>query len=113
MRTMRPEPDEEEEDLLRPVADIVDGIVARIGGGRRPALLAVREAWVDIAGARWVEVCHPVQLRDGILVVEVPDGASASLLRYDLGNLERRLRALVPNSGARNMRVRVKGPSVG
>jgi hypothetical protein len=40
-------------------------------------------AWADVAPGEWT-LGTPVGVRDGTLLVTVPDGATASLLRYQI-----------------------------
>ena len=100
---------EHEEPRGKPIVigDLLDGVLARIGGGRRPPLLEIRERWNDIAGSQWKDRARPVRGTDELLIVEVIDGATASVLRFELAHLERRLAELAPGSGAKKMRLRV------
>ena len=89
------------------VGDLIDVVLARIGGGRKPDLLEIRERWDDIAGRQWSDRCRPVKVAGGTLIVEVADGATASLLRYEIDHLLRRLGELVPAVEASKIRLRV------
>jgi predicted nucleic acid-binding Zn ribbon protein len=44
------------------------------------------DAWGDVAPGEWA-LATPIGVRDGTLLVTVPDGATASLLRYQIESL--------------------------
>ena len=63
--------------------------------------------WHDVAPGDW-RLGTPVGVRDGVLLVLVPDGTTASLLRYQTGSL---LEAISTRFGAdlvTSVRVRVE-----
>jgi predicted nucleic acid-binding Zn ribbon protein len=91
---------------LEAVGDLLDSVLARIGGGRRPTVMVVRERWSEVAGPGW-DQAEPIQVRDGVLTVEVPDGGTASRLRYDTASLLRRISALIGAEEVRSIRLRV------
>lgn len=72
------------------VGDLVDRVLGKIAYGSTGAILVLRGAWRDVAGARLADRCAPVALDDGILTVEAADGATISLLRFESSNLARR-----------------------
>jgi hypothetical protein len=77
---------------LRHIGDIVDGILARVGTGGALELARLVEDWSGVAGPAWT-AARPVRLRDGELLVEVDNGAAASLLRFQVPDLLRDLDA--------------------
>lgn len=89
------------------VGDVIDTVLSRIGGGRRPPLLEIRERWNDIVGGSWQASSRPVKVTGDTVVVEVRDGATASVLRFELDHVERRLAELAPTSGVTKVRLRV------
>ena len=89
------------------VGDVIDTVLAKIGGGRRPPIMSIRDAWDDVAGARWRSVSRPVKVAAATVVVEVKDGATASMMRFDLADLERRLATIVPGAGVSKVVLRV------
>lgn len=44
--------------------------------------------WQVFAPQDWVTFGTPIGVRDGTLLVEVPDGSAASLLKYQMGELK-------------------------
>lgn len=58
-------------------------------GVRRPTAIGLRVLadWERIAPPPWPDVGKPVRLEDGELVVAVGDGATATLLRFRIGEL--------------------------
>lgn len=91
---------------LESVGDLLDGVLARIGGGRRPTIMVVRDRWGEVAGPGW-DSGEPVQVRDGVLTVEVPDGVTASRLRYDTAPLLRRISGMIGAEEITSIRLRV------
>ena len=78
---------------LEPMASVLDGVLAKIGVGRAPDVLRLMAEWDVLAGGRWVGVSRPVVLKSGRLIVEVRDGAVASLLKYQVQDLLGRLQS--------------------
>ena len=91
---------------LEAVGELLDSVLARIGGGRRPAVMVIRERWSEVAGPGW-DQAEPVQVRDGVLTVEVRDGGTASRLRYDTAPLLRRISGLIGAEEITSIRLRV------
>ena len=77
---------------LRQIAGILDGILARVGTGGASQLARLVEDWSGVAGPAWA-AARPVRLREGELLVEVENGAAASLLRFQVPDLLRDLEA--------------------
>jgi hypothetical protein len=106
--------DQDRQSSPAPVGELIDAVLARLGGGARPGLLAVSDHWEELVGERWRDRCRPVGIVDGTLVVEVVDGAHASLLRYDLDGLRQRLARRLPGVAVTRIRLRVAaGPGPG
>jgi hypothetical protein len=91
---------------LEAVGELLDSVLARIGGGRRPVLLVIRERWSEVAGQSWQEA-EPIQVHNGLLTVEVSDGGMASRLRYDTEPLLRRISGLIGAEEVTSIRLRV------
>ena len=69
------------------ITDILGAIIERVGGGADRSAADLVEAWDAIVPERWRHPVRPVGIRNGVLLVEVPSGAEASLLRHDSGAL--------------------------
>ncbi len=91
---------------LEPVSGVLDALMAGLGGGVE-GLGRIREAWGEIAGEQWRARTRPVAVSGDTLVVEVPDGATASLARYETRRFVSRVRAIVPEAAVAAVRVRV------
>ncbi len=95
-----------EPGALEPLSGVLDAVIAGLGGDAG-GLVRIREAWAEIAGEHWSTRTRPVAVTDGTLVVEVPDGATASLARYETGRFVSGVRAIVPGAAVQAVRVRV------
>ena len=76
---------------LQPVGDLVDGVVSSLGqraGLGQTALLWAD--WPDLAGREWAKAT-PIRLEKGTLSVAVPDGMTATRLRYATSELIKRI----------------------
>ena len=100
-------------DLQR-IGDDLDAVLRRLGLPAVGAAERLVDDWPEVAGEPWASRARPVGLHRGELVVEVADGTTASLLRYQVGDL---LERLEEGLGARlvdTVRIRVrklqKGP---
>lgn len=96
-------------DLQR-VGDLLDGVVAALGGrvdlGGRALLWA---DWSAVAGADWAN-STPMRLKDGVLVVAVPDGMAATRLRYATAALIERIEARIGPDLVSSVRVQIERP---
>lgn len=81
----RPRDDPEE------ITDVIGAIIERVGTGADRSAAALIETWDDIVPDRWRGASKPVGIRDGVLLVEVRNGAAASVLRHDTADLLRRI----------------------
>lgn len=77
-------------DLER-IGDDLAAVLRRLGLPPLGALQRLVDDWAGLAGEPWASRSRPATLQHGELVVEVADGTSASLLRYQVGDLLRRL----------------------
>ena len=50
-------------------------------------MMRLAAEWDELCGEPWAARCRPVSLNEGHLVVEVKDGQTASLLRYQTADL--------------------------
>jgi hypothetical protein len=79
-------------DLER-VGENLDGVLRRLGLPTADAVQRLTRDWGTLAGEPWASRARPVGLQRGELVVEVADGTTASLLKYQCGALLDRLEA--------------------
>lgn len=77
-------------DLQR-IGEGLDAVLRRLGLPAADALQRLVEDWRSLAGEPWASRSRPAGLRRGELTVEVEDGATASLLKYQSAELLRRL----------------------
>jgi len=77
-------------DLQR-IGDDLAAVLRRLGLPAVDAMQRLVDDWAELAGEPWASRSRPAGLQRGELIVEVADGTSASLLRYQAGDLLRRL----------------------
>lgn len=65
------------------ITDILGAIIERVGTGADRRAGDLVEEWDHIVPERWRELSQPVGIRGQVLLVEVPTGAEASVLRHD------------------------------
>jgi hypothetical protein len=95
---------------LQPVGDLVDGVVSSLGqrtGLGQAALLWAD--WPDLAGRDWAKAT-PLRLEKGTLSVAVPDGITATRLRYATGELIKRIEDRMGPGVVSNVRLQVRRP---
>ena len=95
---------------LEHVGDLVDGVVAAMGGREglgNAALLWAR--WPDLAGGVWADAT-PVRLDRGQLVVAVGDARVATKLRYSTAELMERIEARIGPDIVSSVRIQVRRP---
>jgi hypothetical protein len=96
-------------DLQR-IGDGLEAVLRRLGLPAPGALDRLIDEWAPLAGGAWAERATPVGFGRGELVVEVADGATASLLRYQVGDLLDRLEKGLGARLVETVRLRVRGP---
>ncbi len=93
-----------------PIRDLLEGVLERLGVARPLEVADLVGKWEELAGEPWASRSTPVSLHSGELVVEVGDGGTASLLRYQTGALLERLESHVGKGLVESVRVRVRRP---
>lgn len=93
-----------------PIRQVLEDALARLGMGEAKMLLEIQALWTELGDERWVAEGRPVSLRGGVLVVEVSDGAAASLLRYATGRIQAELEERLGPGMVRSVRVTVARP---
>ena len=96
-------------DLQR-IGDDLDAVLRRLGLPSPDALDRLLNQWPEVAGGVWAERAVPVGVRAGELLVEVADGSTASLLRYQVDSLLERLEQALGARLVGSVRFRVASP---
>lgn len=99
-------------DLQR-IGDGLEAVLHRLGLPAPGALDRLIDEWASLAGGAWAERAAPVGFSRGELVVEVADGTTASLLRYQVGGLLDRLEEALGARLVETVRLRVRSPKKG
>jgi hypothetical protein len=76
---------------LRPVSDGLDGILQRLGLPADLDMSSIVQDWPEVSGEPFSRLSRPSGLRAGELVLEVDDGAAATLIKYRISELLERL----------------------
>jgi len=77
-------------DLQR-IGEDLDAVLRRLGLPAADAVQRLMGDWATLAGEPWASRARPVGLHRGELVLEVADGTTASLLKYQCEALLKRL----------------------
>ena len=96
-----------------PIDDLLGEIVERAGASPDLGVAKLVASWDDVVSERWRERSRPIGVRDQTLLVEVPEGADASLLRFDSADLMRRISQRFGPNLVRAVKFRVEGDSRG
>ena len=88
--------------------ELLEGLLADLGVARPIDTAELVDRWDDLAGEPFAGRSRPVHLDDGALVVEVADGATATLLRYHEAELIGRLGAELGQGLVSSIRTRVR-----
>ena len=98
---------------LEHVGNLVDGVIASLGG--RVGLSGVAllwSEWPSLAVGDWT-AAEPVRLDDGVLLVAVPNGVTATRLRYETAELIGRIDARIGYDVVTSVRIKVRRPDPG
>jgi predicted nucleic acid-binding Zn ribbon protein len=79
-----PDPERREPE---PIDDLLGSIIERVGADKDLAISELVASWESIVPEAWRGRSRPIGVRERTLLVEVPSGAVASLLRYDSASL--------------------------
>ncbi len=96
-----------------PIDGLLGSIVEQAGASPDLSISRLVTSWDDIVSERWRGRSRPIGVREQVLLVEVPEGADASLLRYDAADLRRRISARFGPDLVRSVRFRVAGDDRG
>ena len=93
-----------------PIRSLLDQVLSRMGVARPVDVAQLVADWDETAGEPWAGRSRPASLEGGELVVEATDGAAASLLRYQVNGLVKRLDESLGQGLVTSVRVRVAPP---
>lgn len=68
---------------LNSLDSTLESVLERVTEGRLAAFETIKSAWGEIVTDAWSERSRPVRLDNGVLTIEVSDGAAASRLRLE------------------------------
>ena len=91
-----------------PIRDLLGDLLTGLGVANPQDAVAILERWAELAPSPWSERATPLALRDGVLEVEVDDGTTASLLRYQTAQLITHLETTVGAGLVREASITVK-----
>jgi predicted nucleic acid-binding Zn ribbon protein len=97
----------------KPIDDLIGTIVEQAGASPDLGIARLVSSWDDVVSERWRGRSRPVGVREQTLLVEVPEGADASLLRYDSADLVRRISQRFGPDLVRAVKFRVEGDARG
>ena len=92
---------------LEPIGRDVEALLERLGMPSALDLGRLADDWMQVAGEPFAGAARPVGFSDGELIVEVDDGAAASLLKYRVGPLLDRLREVFGDGAIERVQIRV------
>jgi hypothetical protein len=95
-------------DLER-IGDGLEGMLHSLGLPPPGVLDRLTGEWAALAGEPWGSRAEPVALQRGELLVEVADGATASLLRYQVPGLVDRLEGALGARLVDTVKIRLRG----
>jgi hypothetical protein len=98
---------------LYPIGDDLEAVLRRLGLPAPGVLERLVGDWARVAGEPWAERAAPVSLHLGELLVEVADGTTASLLKYQVNGLLERLEQGLGARLVESVRLRVRSAQKG
>lgn len=95
-----------------PITELLGLVVEQAGVTFGSGLARLKEGWKAIGGETWEDTV-PMMIRDGLLIIQVPNGARASLLRFEASALQDRIDARFGPGFVKGIRLRVARPQNG
>ncbi len=95
---------------LEPLSEGLDALLRKLGVPSPHDGARLIDEWRELAGEPWASRARPVGITRGELLLEVPDGASATLLQYQTRALIDRLAERLGTQLVRDVRIRVENP---
>ena len=100
-------------DEPAPIRHVLDKVMRQLGVAQPVDVARLVAEWDETVGDPWAGRSRPASLEGGELVVEAFDGAAASLLRYQVADLRKRLDDVLGQGLVTSIRVRVATPGRG
>ena len=94
-------------DDLRPIGSGLERLLSDLGMPEHFDMARVVEEWSDVAGEPFATLSHPAAYGGGELVLNVSDGATASLLKFRISDLVERLATRYGRGNVTSVRIRV------
>lgn len=94
------------------IGDVVDRIMTGVAGGRAGPAVVLGAMWEAVVGAEFAAKTAPGACESGRLVILVPDGATASKLRFQTSEILARAAEIAGEGSVTSILFRVS-PSVG
>ncbi|MEN8041199.1 MAG: DUF721 domain-containing protein [Actinomycetota bacterium] len=69
------------------ISDVLGTVIEKAAGQIDVRQGDLIRRWTEIVPGDWAEVASPIGVKDQTLLVEVPNGTAASLLKYQVTNL--------------------------
>ncbi|MEA2002523.1 MAG: DUF721 domain-containing protein [Actinomycetota bacterium] len=82
-------------------------MLERVTEGRLAGIERIKSLWPEVVSAAWVQRSRPVRLDEGVLTIEVADGAAASRLRLEQGKIRDVLEERLGQAEVVQIRLRV------
>ena len=95
------------------IDDLLGSIVEQAGASSDLGISDLVASWDEVVSERWRGRSRPIGVREQTLLIEVPDGSAASLLRYDASDLLQRISDRYGSDLVRAVRFRVQGDDRG
>ena len=96
-------------DELTPIGSGLERLLRDMGMPRVFDVARLADEWVEAAGEPFASLSRPASYRAGELVLAVADGAAASLLKFRISDLIRRLEGRFGPGTVTTIRLRVGG----
>ena len=86
----------------------LEDVLERVTEGRLAVFEVVKQAWAEVVGPEGVDSSRPIRLSQGVLLVEVADGATASKLRLRQTRIKQALERLSGRGEIAQIKFRVR-----
>jgi predicted nucleic acid-binding Zn ribbon protein len=100
-------------DEPQALGPMIDRLLGHLGAPPARVVTRLEEVWPEVAGPGLAACSHPVELRDGVLVVSCAEPAWATQLRWMEADLCRRLSERLDQVAITAIRVRHREGGIG